>query len=320
MRFLGVVLSSMEQKIITIIGGTGFLGRYVVQELAKAGYRLRVVSRHPERASDLKVFGDVGQIALINGNINKPDSLKHALAGAYGVVNLVGVLFESGKQNFSAIHAIAAEKLAIAAREASVSRFVHISALGVEHEFGSAYARSKLIGERAVLEAFPNATILRPSVIFGAEDNFFNQFAKMAVYSPALPLIGGGKTLFQPVYVGDVARAVAACFEQPEACGEIYELGGRKTYSFKEILQYILKTTGRKRFLNPLPFWLASIIATFAEFLPKPPLTRDQVKLLKFDNIVSASAKNLSSLGIVPKSVEEIVPKYLAKFCKKKMV
>jgi len=320
MRFLSVVLSSMEQKIITIIGGTGFLGRYVVQELAKVGYRLRVVSRHPERAGDLKVFGDVGQIALINGNINNPDSLKHALAGAYGVVNLVGVLFESGKQNFSAIHAIAAEKLAIAAREAGISRFVHISALGVEHEFGSAYARSKLIGERAVLEAFPNSTILRPSVIFGAEDNFFNQFAKMAVYSPALPLIGGGKTLFQPVYVGDVARAVAACFEQPEACGEIYELGGRKTYSFKEILQYIMEATGRKCFLNPLPFWLASIIAIFAEFLPKPPLTRDQVKLLKFDNIVSASSKNLSSLGIVPTTVEEIVPKYLEKFSKKKMV
>lgn len=310
----------MEQKIITIIGGTGFLGRYVVQTLAKAGYRLRVVSRHPQRSADFKVFGDVGQIALISGNINDITSLKNALAGAYGVVNLVGVLFESGKQKFSAIHAIAAEKLAIAAREAGVYKFVHISALGVENEFGSAYARSKLLGERAVLEAFPSASILRPSVIFGAEDNFFNQFAKMAVYSPALPLIGGGKTLFQPVYVGDVARAVTTCFEQHEACGEIYELGGRKTYSFKDILQYIMEVTGRKRFLNPLPFWLASIIATFAEFLPKPPLTRDQVKLLKFDNIVSASAKNLSSLGIVPTTVEEIVPKYLEKFSKKKMV
>jgi NADH dehydrogenase len=314
----------MEQKIITIIGGTGFLGRYVVQSLAQAGYRLRVVSRHPERESNIKTLGDVGQISLRAGNLNDINSIIPALVGAYGVVDLVGVLFENGLQCFANLHSIGAEKLAIAAKIAGVQRFIFVSALGVEYEFGSSYARSKLLGERAVFAAFPEAIILRPSVMFGAEDDFFNKFAKMARFSPALPLIGGGKTLFQPIYVGDVAKAVAVCLHKPETCGEIYELGGRKTYSFKELLQYIMGIIGKRRWLNPLPFCLATIIASVAEFLQKllgirPPITRDQVKLLKFDSVVNPNAKNLAHLGISPRAMEEIVPQYLARFHKKQM-
>lgn len=310
----------MEQKIITIFGGTGFLGKSVVQSLAHAGYRLRVVSRHPERSLSLKTLGDVGQIALIAGNINDEKSLTSTVKDAYAVVNLVGVLFEKAAQNFTALHAQCAEKLAIAAKNAGVELFVQISALGVEYECGSSYARTKLLGERAVLAAFPEATILRPSVIFGADDNFFNQFARLSCIAPALPLIGGGKTLFQPVFVGDVAKAVEVCLVKPETKGEIYELGGKKTYSFKEILEYILQILGKKKPLINIPFGVASVIGYMAEFLPKPMLTRDQVKLLKFPNIVTSGAKTFADLGIEPKTIEEIVPQYLARFHKKTKV
>ncbi len=307
----------MEQKIVTIIGGTGFVGRYVVQTLARAGYRLRVVSRNPKRAEELKTFCDVGQIALISGNLNDITTIKPALAGAYAVIDLVGVLYESGKQNFNALHANGAEKLAIAAREAGVSRFIFMSALGVDNERGAQYARSKILGERAVLASFPNATILRPSIIFGAEDNFFNQFAKMASIAPALPLLGGGKTLFQPVYAGDVALAVAAILAQPETMGKTYELAGNKTYSFKEILQYIMNEIGKQRCLINIPFPLAMVMGFFCEFLPKPPITRDQVKMLRYNNVLGASVETFKNLGIKPRSVEEIVPSYLARFNKK---
>lgn len=316
----------MEQKIITVIGGTGFLGRYVVQALARAGYRLRVVSRHPERLDELKTLGEIGQIAIIDGNLNDISSIIPSLEGAYGVIDMVGILFENGNQRFSNLHSIGAEKLAIASKQAGVQRFIYISALGVENEFASAYARSKFVGERAVLAAFPSATILRPSIMFGAEDNFFNKFAKMAILAPFIPLIGGGKTLFQPIYVGDVAKAIVVCLEKldpinPEnlannISGEIYELGGRKTYSFKEILQYIMKIIGKKKPLIPIPFWMASIIGRFMELLPNPPITRDQVKLLEFDNTVNPHARNLAHLGISPAAMEDVVPKYLEKFSK----
>ena len=310
----------MTQKIVTVIGGTGFVGRYAVQALARAGYQVRVVARSPQKYAELKTFGDVGQISLIKGNVNDMASVAPALKGAFAVVNLVGILYENRKQRFSAIHSVAAEKLAIAAKEAGVEKFVHISALGIEHEFGSSYARSKLLGERAILAAFPTATILRPSVIFGAEDGFFNKFAQMAIFSPFIPLIGGGKTLFQPVYVGDVAKAILTVIEHPETIGEIYELGGRKTYSFKELIEYVLAVIGRKRLLVDLPFYLASILANVLEHLPSQPLTRDQVKLLKFDSVVDKQAKTLLTLGIAPRAMEDIVPLYLAKFGKKRQV
>ncbi|MEQ1789717.1 MAG: complex I NDUFA9 subunit family protein [Rickettsiales bacterium] len=307
----------MEQRVITILGGTGFLGRYVVQRLARAGFRLRVISRNPEAALELKATGNVGQITLIAGNINNPESYVTALNGSYGVINLTGILFERGNQKFSSIHSLGAEKLAIAAKAAGVKRFIHISALGIDHEFGSSYARSKLLGERAVLSSFPEATVLRPSIIFGAEDNFFNKFAKMASISPALPLIGGGKTLFQPVYVDDIAHAIEVCLQKDETQGQIYELGGERIYSFKQILEYILKLTGKKRLLITLPFGLASFIAKIAEFCPNPPLTRDQVKLLKYNNTVNPDAKTFADLEITPTSAEVIIPEYLSIFNKK---
>ncbi len=307
----------MEQRVIAVFGGAGFLGRYVVQQLARAGYRLRIISRNPEIDSELYTSGDVGQISLFSADITKPESYKTALAGCYGVINLVGILFEGGKQNFTNVHSLGAEKLAIAAKAAGVSRFIHISALGVNNERGSSYARSKMLGERAVISAFPEATILRPSVLFGAEDNFFNKFAKMAGISPALPLIGGGKTMFQPVYVGDVARAIRVCLSQDESKGQIYELAGARTYSFKQIIEYILSQTGKKRFLVSLPFPVAAIMARFMEFFPNPMLTCDQVKSLKHNNILGQSANGLALLGIKPTPLEAVVPDYLSIYRKK---
>lgn len=307
----------MEQRVVTIIGGTGFLGRYVVRQLARAGYRLRVVARNPEAALHLKTAGDVGQIALIAGNLNDMSTIAPALKGAYAVVNLVGVLAEGGSQGFSRLHAQGAERLAFAAHIAGVQRFIHISALGVDKAQNSAYARSKLNGEKAVQAAFPNATILRPSVVFGAEDNFFNQFARMASLAPALPLIGGGKTTFQPVYVGDIAQAVETSLARADTAGETYELGGPHTYSFRQILEYILLLIGRSRLLVTIPFPLASLIGSVAQLLPRPPLTRDQVKLLKHHNVVGRDTKCFAHLGITPTAIEMVVPGYLARFHKK---
>lgn len=307
----------MEQRVITILGGTGFLGRYVVRRLAKDGFRLRIVSRNPNDSLELITAGHVGQIALLAGDINDPKSYAKALKGSYAVINLVGILFDRGKQNFTNIHSLGAEKLAVAAKAAGVQRFIQISALGVENEAGSNYARSKFLGEQAVLRAFPDASIIRPSIIFGAEDNFFNKFAKMAVLSPFLPLIGGGRTLFQPVYVDDIAKAIETLLLQNTGRGQIYELGGAQVYSFKQILEYILSVTGKARRFIPIPFGLASIIGRIGEYLPTPPLTRDQIKLLKYDNTVNPTLKSFKHLGITPTAVELIVPEYLSIFSKK---
>ncbi|MFW0777266.1 MAG: complex I NDUFA9 subunit family protein [Rickettsiales bacterium] len=306
----------MRNKIITVIGGTGFLGRYVVKRLAKAGYTIRVICRRPNSALHLKTAGDVGQIVLMSGNLANPESLRDKLANSYAVINLVGVLFESGKQTFTNLHAQGAEKIALMAKEAGAERFIHISALGVDKNTDSAYARSKAVGERAVQSAFPGATILRPSVIFGPEDNFFNQFATMASLSPALPLIGGGKTKFQPVYVDNVAKAIVLCLTQ-DVQGETFELGGPRTYSFREILEYIMHTIGKKRMLINVPFNVASTMGMGCEILPRPVLTRDQVRLLKHDNVVSPNAKTFAHLGISPAAVEVIVPEYLARYNRK---
>ena len=307
----------MEQRVITILGGTGFLGRYVVRRLAKDGFRLRIVSRNPNDSLELITAGHVGQIALLAGDINDPKSYAKALKGSYAVINLVGILFDRGKQNFTNIHSLGAEKLAVAAKAAGVQRFIQISALGVENEAGSNYARSKFLGEQAVLRAFPDASIIRPSIIFGAEDNFFNKFAKLAALSPFLPLIGGGRTLFQPVYVDDIAKAIETLLLQNTGRGQIYELGGAQVYSFRQILEYILAVTGKARRFIPIPFGLASIIGRIGEYLPTPPLTRDQIKLLKYDNTVNPTLKSFKHLGITPTAVELIVPEYLSIFSKK---
>ena len=310
----------MQQEIITIIGGTGFLGRHIVRQLAKAGYTLRVIARNPSApdAQALKTCGDVGQIVLTSGNLTNPQSLVGKIEDSYAVINLVGILFESGSQRFARLHAQGAEKLAQMAASAGVPRFIHMSALGVDKAHGSSYANSKMLGEKAVLAAFNNATILRPSVVFGAEDNFFNQFASMASLLPFLPVIGGGATKLQPIYAGDVARAVEVCLANPATAGRIFELGGAKVYSFRELLAYILQVTHKKRALINLPFGLAAAIGSVVQHLPSPKLTRDQVRLLKYDNVVSDDALKLRDLGITPTTVESVVPQYLARFCPRK--
>lgn len=306
----------MGNRIVTVVGGTGFIGQYIVKLLAERGYIIRVVARNPDSALHLKTAGDPGQVVLMKGNLATPESLQATLPGSWAVINLVGILFESSRQNFSTLHAVGAEKLSQMARAAGTQRFVHMSSLGVDKQVKSKYARTKAMGEKTVRAAFPEATILRPSVVFGAEDNFYNNFANMATFSPALPLIGGGMTRFQPVYVMDVARAVLAALENPEAMGETYELGGPRTYSFRDVLAYICSVTGRRPILMNLPFGFMRFAATFTEFLPKPPLTRDQVTLLEMDNIVSPGAKTFADLGIIPTAVEAVVPGYLKRFAR----
>lgn len=307
-----------EDKIITVIGGTGFLGRYIVRELAEAGFRVRIICRNVNAGQWLRTLGNPGQIALSYGDLGRPETITPQLAGSYGVVNAVGILYESAKQRFTSVHAHGAERVAQASRLQKVSAFVQISALGVDKASGSEYARTKLLGEKAVRASFPEAAIVRPSVMFGPEDNFFNQFARMAVFNPmgplTLPLIGGGRTRFQPVYVGDVAAAVRKCITDVTTRGKLYELGGPEVMSFKAIMDYVLKLTQRKRFLAPLPFPAARAFATLAEWLPKPPLTRDQVQLLKTDNVVSEHALTLKDLGIDAHALSLLVPDYLLRY------
>jgi NADH dehydrogenase len=304
----------MAQGIITVVGGTGFLGKYVVRDLARQGFMLRVLSRDARRGEGLKPLGDAGQIVSEYADLTCPHTLEKKLAGSFGVVNLVGILFERGRENFSAVHAQGAEKLAQAAHAAGVERYVHVSALGVDRAAESKYARTKLLGERATCSAFSQATVLRPGVLFGAGDHFFSQFAWMSCYAPFLPLIGGGKTRFQPVYAADVARAVTQSLQMPERAGKIYELGGTEVFTFRELMEFVCAITRRPpRFLS-LPFPAAHLLATLLELLPSPPLTRDQVRLLRYDNVVSSAAPNFSHLGIVPTSARAVVPEYLSRF------
>ena len=307
----------MEQRIITVLGGSGFLGRYVVKQLAKSGYIVRVICRHPDAALSLKTCGNVGQVVPMYGNITNPASLAGKFEDSYAIINLVGILFESGGQRFSKIHAKSVEKIAHMAKHAGIERFIQVSALGVDRAKKSAYARTKLRGEKAVLTVFPEATILRPSVIFGPEDDFFNRFASMAAIQPALPLLGGGYTKFQPVYVGDVAAAIETCLTRYDVQGQTYELAGPKVYSFREILEYVLRTTQQSRCLVPVPLAFASMIGLACELLPRPPLTRDQVNLLKYDNVLKGNHLTFENLGIHPTAVEIIAPTYLSRFHRK---
>jgi len=304
----------MTARLVTVFGGSGFIGRYVVRHLARRGYLVRVAVRRPDQALFLKPAGDVGQITPIAANLRDQASVEAAVEGAGAVVNLVGLLHESGRQRFQAVHVEGAGRAAAAARTAGAEAFVQISALGADPQSPAAYGRSKAAGEAAVVAAFPGAVIHRPSIVFGPEDDFFNRFAAMARLSPALPLIGGGKTKFQPVYVEDVAAAIVASLERPEARGGLYELGGPRTYSFRELLQYVLAETGRRRLLLPVPFGAMRLQAAFLELLPVPPLTRDQLRLLERDNVVSPGARTLADLGIAPTALELVVPQYIARF------
>lgn len=301
----------MAARVITVFGGSGFIGRYLVQRLARRGWLIRVAVRQPDAALFLKPLGDVGQVTPIAASLRHQDSIRAAVAGADAVVNLVGILYQRGNQRFDAIHAEGARAVAAAAAAAGARRLVQMSALGADPASPADYARSKAAGEAAAAAAFPGATIVRPSVVFGPEDGFFNRFAAMARFSPALPLIGGGSTRFQPVYVGDVAEAMARMLDDDGTRGRTYELGGPRVYSFKELLELTLSTVDRRRLLLPLPFWAASLKAAVLELLPTPPLTRDQVRLLRRDNVVTPGALGLAELGITPTAAELIIPTYL---------
>jgi NADH dehydrogenase len=303
----------MQERLVTIFGGAGFIGRHLVRKLAADGWRIRVISRSPGLAGHLQPLGEVGQIAVQPLTSLEPSALGGSIEGSSAVVNLIGILYETSRQRFEKVHGTLPGQIAQAAAGAGISKVVHVSAIGADEASSSAYARSKAQGEAALHQALASATILRPSIVIGPEDDFFNRFAGMARLLPALPLIGGGKTRFQPIYVGDVADAVATCLERSDSAGKIYEIGGPKVYSFEELLRYMLDVIGKRRLLLDLPFGLASLQARFMELLPVPPLTRDQVELLKSDNVVGEDVLTLADLGLTPTPIELIVPGYLAR-------
>ena len=310
----------MTKGLVTIFGGSGFVGRHVVRALAKDGWRIRIPMRRPHTGQDLRVIGNVGQIQLVQANLRFAGSVQQAVAGSDAVINLVGLLFESGRQSFKGVHTQGAKAVAEAARDNGITNFVHLSSLGADADAGSLYAQTKAAGEAAVRSAMPTADIMQPSIIFGPEDSFFNRFASLAAYAPALPLIGGGQTKLQPAYVGDVAEAIATVISRGTS-GETYELGGPQIYTFKELMQFMLETVDRKRFLLPLPWFVSNMIGFTGEmsgWLPfgDPFLTRDQVKNLKVDNVVSGTAKGFEDLGIRCETIESIVPAYLEHYRK----
>jgi NADH dehydrogenase len=312
-----MTVQSNYDTLVTVFGGSGFVGRHVVRALAKRHYRIRVAVRRPELAVHLQPLGRVGQIHAVQANLRHPGSVAAAVRDADVVVNLVGILFERGRQRFDAVQTAGAEAVAQAAAQYG-ARLVHMSALGADENSPSAYARSKAAGEKAVLAAAPGATVFRPSVMFGPEDDFFNKFAALARFMPALPLVGGGMTRFQPVFAGDVASAFAKAAAGETKPGTAYELGGTEVLSFRELMDYVLATVERRRLLVPIPFWLAKLEAMFLQFMPKPLLTPDQVELLRGDSVVSEAAaredRTLRGLGIEPTSMQAIVPSYLWRF------
>ncbi len=304
----------MKQHRVAILGGAGFIGRYVVKRLAERGDVVTVGGRNAAAAKFLKLKGDVGQVGLVNLSMADEKLLPAFVADNDTVVNLVGILRESGSQRFDSLHHSGPARLARLAREAGVARFVHISAIGADPRSRSAYARTKAAGEEAVRDAFPTATILRPSIVFGPEDQFFNRLAALAMVSPVIPLIGGGETRLQPVYVGDVADAVLRGIDDPMAAGRVYELGGPKIYTLRALTELLLHEIGRKRLLVDIPFGVAAFQARLLSLLPNPPLTPEQVEMLKHDNIVLSGALGLDALGIAPTAVEAILSTYLDRF------
>ncbi len=311
-------MASNLDTLVTIFGGSGFLGRNVVRALCKRDYRIRIAVRRPELAGFLQPSGKVGQIHAVQANLRHPASVEAAMRGSHIAINLVGILSEGGAQTFEAVQAKGAETVAKIANAAGAS-MVHVSAIGADENSASRYARAKAAGEKAVLAAAPGATILRPSVIFGPEDQFTNRFAALARMSPVLPLIGGGLTRLQPVYVGDVANAVADAVDGKTRPGATYELGGPEVLTMREIMEIILSITERKRMLLSLPFGLAKMQALFLQFAPGAlKLTPDQVILLQSDNVVSDAARaaglTLEGLGIAPDSLQAIAPQYLWRF------
>ncbi len=305
----------MKRPVITVVGGSGFVGRHVVKSLCNKGYRVHVLCRDTVAASHLKTAGNVGQVAIEHADITKPESLKGKLNGSFAVVNLVSTLYSRGKQTFNALNVKGAEAVAREAKAAGVERFIQISALGADRATDTQYGRTKKAGEDAVHAQFPNATILRPSLVFGPGDGFFDRFARMALLAPALPLIAGGQTQYQPVYVEDVAKAIVAAIESEESEGKTFALAGPRRYTFRTMLKLLMETTGKKRMLAPLPSSLASLMGGVCEILPFPPvITRDQVRMLKHDTVQEGHENGLDALGITPRALEPLLPEILQRY------
>ena len=303
-----------NQKIIAIFGAGGFLGKHLMRQLTKLDYRVKVATRNPYLKGYLKPLGNPGQIELFKTNIFNPEDIKQVLKNCDLAINLVGILYETKKQKFSQVHAEFPYLLSNLCNEIGVKNLVHISALGVREGHISKYMQSKLEGEKNIQKVFKPSVILRPSLVFGPEDKFFNVFASIAQFSPALPLIGGGKTKFSPIYVGDVAKAIVKTLKLENSKPKIYELGGPKNYSFKELMEILLEEIKKKRFLIPIPFSVAKLQSYFLQMMPNPLLTSDQVDMLKYNNIVSGEYPTLEDLGIRGKTIQSILPKYIYRF------
>jgi len=307
----------MSSGLITIVGGSGFIGRHLVGRLAAKGYRIRLAVRDTERAAALMTQGDVGQVVGMQTNIRNKESVERAVAGADIVINLVGLLYQAGSQSFNSVHLDGAATVAAAAKAAGASHMIQMSALGASASSEAMYARTKAGGEEAVLREFEGATILRPSVVFGADDDFTNQFAALTALAPALPLLNGGATQMQPVWVEDLVEAIVTIIETPDAQGKIYEFGGPDVLSLKEIIEAILTVTGRSCMILPAPEAGMKFMAFFMQLWPgKPMLTVDQVKLLKSENILTGDCAGFGELGIDPSVMSTVLPDYLSRFQK----
>ena len=326
----------MSKRIITVFGGSGFLGRHVIRKLAQKESIIRVAVRKPELAGFLRPLGNLGQVVPIQTNIRDDTSIGRALEGATDVINLVGILYETRQQGFSDIHTIAPNRIGKAASASGIERLVHVSAIGASSSSNSKYLRSKALGEEVLLQEFPTATIVRPSILFGPGDNFFNKFGSLARILPVLPIffalgqklkfrfeglylipeIEAGTTRFQPVYVSDVAEAIVTTLytHSKQSKGRTYELGGPTVYSFRQLMEMITKTTKHKRLLLPVPYKLAEIMGLGAQLLPVPPLTIDQVRTLRIDNVVDDEASTFNQLNISPSPLELILPTYMNRF------
>lgn len=317
----------MGKGLVTLVGGSGFLGRYAARVLVEQGWRVRIACRNVSTAIDARLAGPPGWVDVVQANIRNRESLERALEGADAVVNLVGILYEHGRQTFNGEHSEGAALLADVAKQKGITRFVQISALGADAGSKSAYSRTKAAAEEAVREAIPDAVVLRPATVFGPEDQFFNRLANLARFVPLMPAIGGGKTLFQPVYAGDVAEAIAAAVTREDVSGRVYELAGPRTYSYNEICDIVMTTADRKRFKLPLPVFavrpLAYITGAVWRFMPPfswgffgaPPITGAQLELLTVDNVVADGALTIGDLGVNQlETVEAIVPSYLWRF------
>lgn len=305
---------NISHSTIAVIGGTGFIGRNIVEQLARQGARVKILARNVDRAKFLKPMGDVGQISIQAGNALDDEALSDVLQGCDAVVNTIGILAEQGDQKFASLQAELPQRIGKLAKANNLKSVVQISAIGADISSPSVYARSKAMGETSLKKSFPNAVILRPSLVFGVGDSFINRFASMAVLAPGLPVIGGGKNKVQPVFVGDVAQAVVAVLQDQNTKGKTFELGGPTVMSFQQVMAYILKGIKRKRMLLPVPFAAMQLAATAMSILPNPPVTRDQLKLLKIDNVVGTTANTLDDLGIKPTPIELITPSYLERF------